>query len=96
MPNPSSRIGLASRVRTRFASRAGDPGGTSRPVLPCTTVSRWLPIAGATTGTPQAIASRAIEVNGSSVATSSGRSAERSRAGRSASRTRPPKISRPA
>ena len=40
MPNPSSSMGLASRVRIRWAISPGQAGGTSKPVVPSMMVSR--------------------------------------------------------
>ena len=57
--------GIAQRARTAAASAAGSPGGTSTPVSPSTTTSGMPPTRLATTGVPQAIASRLMSPNGS-------------------------------
>src|SRR5204862_3191790 len=52
--------------RRRAAATAFGSGGTSKPLTPSTTVSRRPPSATATTGRPQALASRAARPRGSS------------------------------
>src|SRR5512144_907649 len=64
------------------------------PVLPSTTVSISPPTAEATTGTPQAIASRGTIPNGSYHGTQATTSAERMSAGRASRPTRPRKSTR--
>ena len=98
-PRGDARIPPAASGWSAGSGSAGEqargwPGWTSAPVVPSMIVSRWLPTADATTGTPQAIASSATVANGSAVTRSTSRSAERSRAGRSSSPTVPWSTSR--
>ena len=66
------------------------------PVTPATTVSSRPPTADATTGTPQAIASRAVIPNGSYHGTVTATSADRNNAGMSSWRTWPRNVTRSA
>jgi len=93
---PARLVRSASSRRSAYASATGSCGGTRSPVIPSATTSGRQPVAAATTGTPQAIASSATVPAGSYHGVHTIASALRSSAGSSARPTWPVKITRSA
>src|SRR5581483_11948157 len=94
-PSAASRARSASADAIASRHAGTDPGGSSRPVSPSTTISGSPPLSDASTGSPHAIASTTLMPNASSpIEGCTNTSHCDSRSGRSACRTRPMKRTR--